>query len=50
MKLYLDADSIAAVLVGMLRKAGRPSSAVSALARHVTESIANLNPSMMAAE
>jgi DNA-binding transcriptional LysR family regulator len=37
--------------IGLLRKAGRPSSAVTALARHVTESIANLNPAaLMAAE
>ena len=36
--------------IGLLRKAGRPSTAVGALARHVTESIANLNSAMMAAE
>ena len=36
--------------IGLLRKAGRPSSAVTALARHVTESLTNLSPAMMAAE
>ena len=36
--------------IGMVRKAGRSSSAIEALARHVTEAIANLNPALMAAE
>ncbi len=36
--------------IGLIRKPGRQSSAVEALARHVTESLANLNPAMMAAE
>jgi DNA-binding transcriptional LysR family regulator len=36
--------------IGLVRKPGRASSAVEALARHVTESLANLNPAMMAAE
>ncbi len=37
--------------IGLVRKPGRPSSAVEALARHVTDSLANLNSSgMMAAE
>ena len=36
--------------IGLVRKPGRASSAVEALARHVTESLGNLNPGMMAAE
>jgi DNA-binding transcriptional LysR family regulator len=36
--------------IGLLRKPGRPSSAVDALARHVTESLGNLNTALMAAE
>lgn len=35
--------------IGLVRKAGRPSSAMEALARHVTESLAQ-QPAMMAAE
>ena len=36
--------------IGLVRKPGRGSSAIEALARHVTESMANLSPSMLAAE
>ena len=36
--------------IGLVRKPGRQSSAVEALARHVTESMANLSSGMMAAE
>ncbi len=36
--------------IGLMRKPGRASSAAQALARHVTESLSNINPSMMAAE
>ncbi len=36
--------------IGLVRKPGRGSSAVEALARHVTESMANLNSAMIAAE
>ena len=36
--------------IGLVRKPGRSSSAIDALARHVTESLANLNPALMAAE
>lgn len=36
--------------IGLLRKPGRASSAVDALARHVTESLGNLNTALMAAE
>ena len=36
--------------IGLVRKPGRPSSAVEALARHVTESLANLQRPMIAAE
>ena len=36
--------------IGLVRKPGRGSSAIEALARHVTESMANLSPTMMAAE
>ena len=36
--------------IGLVRKPGRPSSAVEALARHVTESLGNLQKPMMAAE
>ena len=36
--------------IGLVRKPGRPSSAVEALARHVTESLSNLQRPMMAAE
>ena len=36
--------------IGLVRKPGRPSSAVEALARHVSESLGNLQKPMMAAE
>ncbi len=36
--------------IGLLRKPGRPSSAVEALARHVTESLGQLQTTLMAAE
>lgn len=36
--------------IGLMRKSGRSSSAVEALARHVTESLGNIAPGMMAAE
>jgi DNA-binding transcriptional LysR family regulator len=36
--------------IGLVRRPGRSSSAIEALARHVTESIANLNTGLMAAE
>lgn len=36
--------------IGLMRKPGRASSAVEALARHVAESLGNLNAGMMAAE
>jgi DNA-binding transcriptional LysR family regulator len=36
--------------IGLMRKPGRASSAVEALARHVTESLGTLTPGMMAAE
>lgn len=36
--------------IGLLRRPGRSSSAIEALARHVTESLANLNTGLMAAE
>jgi DNA-binding transcriptional LysR family regulator len=36
--------------IGLVRKPGRGSSAIEALARHVTESMANINAGMMAAE
>ena len=36
--------------IGLLRKPGKASSAVEALSRHVTESLTNLNPALMAAE
>ncbi len=36
--------------IGLVRKPGRGSSAIEALARHVTESMANLNSAMIAAE
>ncbi len=36
--------------IGLVRKPGRPSSAVEALARHVTESLSNMSPAMIAAE
>ena len=36
--------------IGLVRKPGRASSAVEALARHVTESLGSFNPVMMAAE
>jgi len=36
--------------IGLMRKPGRASSAVEALARHVAESLGNLSPGMIAAE
>jgi DNA-binding transcriptional LysR family regulator len=36
--------------IGLVRKPGRGSSAIEALSRHVTDSMASLNPGMMAAE
>ncbi len=36
--------------IGLVRKPGRPNSAIEALARHVTESLSNLQRSMIAAE
>lgn len=36
--------------IGLIRRPGRGSSAIDALARHVTSSLANLNPALMAAE
>lgn len=36
--------------IGMIRRPGKPNSATDALARHVTESLSNLSPQMMAAE
>jgi DNA-binding transcriptional LysR family regulator len=36
--------------IGLVRKPGRPSSAADALARHVTESISQLQPMLLAAE
>ncbi|PZF75776.1 LysR family transcriptional regulator [Aestuariivirga litoralis] len=36
--------------IGLMRKPGRASSAVDALARHVAESLGNLSPGMIAAE
>jgi hypothetical protein len=36
--------------IGLVRKPGRPSSAIEALARHVSESLGNLQTPMMAAE
>ena len=36
--------------IGLVRKPGRPSSAIEALARHVSESLGNLQPAMAAAE
>ena len=42
--------SLGSFEIGLMRKPGRSSSAVEALARHVAESLGNLNPGMMAAE
>jgi hypothetical protein len=42
--------SIGTFEIGLVRKPGRPSSAVDALARHVTESLSNLQRPMIAAE
>jgi DNA-binding transcriptional LysR family regulator len=53
MRLLTERDGfpkIGAFDIGLLRKAGRPSSAVEALARHVTESLGQLQSSLMAAE
>lgn len=36
--------------IGLMRKPGRSNSAIDALARHVTESLANISPAMIAAE
>jgi len=36
--------------IGMIRRPGKSNSATDALARHVTESLSNLSPAMMAAE
>jgi len=36
--------------IGLVRKPGRGNSAIDALARHVSDSMANLNPAMIAAE
>jgi DNA-binding transcriptional LysR family regulator len=36
--------------IGLVRKPGRGSSAIDALAKHVSESMANLSPALMAAE
>ncbi|WP_421696348.1 LysR substrate-binding domain-containing protein [Aestuariivirga sp.] len=42
--------SLGSFEIGLMRKPGRSSSAVDALARHVTESLGNITPGMMAAE
>jgi len=42
--------SLGSFEIGLVRKPGRSSSAVEALARHVAESLGNLNAGMMAAE
>jgi DNA-binding transcriptional LysR family regulator len=42
--------SLGSFEIGLMRKPGRSSSAVEALARHVAESLGNLNSGMMAAE
>jgi DNA-binding transcriptional LysR family regulator len=36
--------------IGLIRRAGKSNSAIDALSRHVTESLSNLTPAMMAAE
>ena len=36
--------------IGLVRRPGKSSSAIDALARHVSESLSNLNPALMAAE
>lgn len=36
--------------IGLMRKPGRGSSAIEALARHVTDSLGSINPAMLAAE
>jgi len=53
MRILGDKDgfpSLGTFDIGLMRKAGRGSSAVEALARHVTESLGNITPGMMAAE
>jgi hypothetical protein len=42
--------SLGSFEIGLMRKPGRSSSAVEALARHVAASLGNLNAGMMAAE
>ena len=42
--------SLGSFEIGLVRKPGRSSSAVEALARHVSESLGNLQPGMIAAE
>ena len=53
MRVLTDKDgfpSLGQFEIGLVRKPGRASSAVEALARHVTESLGSFNPGMMAAE
>lgn len=53
MKILTERDgypALGAFDIGLVRRPGRSSSAIDALARHVSESLANLNPAMLAAE
>ncbi|MFT3989370.1 LysR substrate-binding domain-containing protein [Aestuariivirga sp.] len=53
MKVLTEKDgfpSLGTFDIGMVRKPGRGNSAIDALARHVSDSMANLNPAMIAAE
>ena len=53
MKILTERDGFPALgsfEIGLVRRPGRSSSAIDALARHVSESLANLNSAMMAAE
>ena len=53
MKILTEKDGFPAVgsfEIGLVRKLGRASSAIEALARHVTESLSNITTAMIAAE
>ena len=53
MKILTEKDGFPALgsfEIGLVRKPGRASSAIEALARHVTESLSNITTAMIAAE
>ena len=53
MRVLTERDGFPAIgtfEIGLVRRPGKSNSAIDALARHVTESLSNLSPAMMAAE